>query len=239
MSRRARPPDDRWRAAVAETAPVLLVRYRPGVVKETMRTVHVVALPSDGQADALTAGCGAILIPRDLEIVAPGEGMPCTSCVLHCVMDATAIEEPPGNGADPAESVPTGTTYQEWGWPVTQERDQLHLNLDHAVSAVMIPTPHCGEVIPILAQRRCLPPVLAHPYAPEHHIVLTGEQYGMQLPWPEEVHQITGTLLLPPTPTPRGPVSWIISPHRDSLRLCREIDLFTALRASGAAKPWT
>jgi hypothetical protein len=80
--------------------------------------------------------------------------------------------------------------------------------------------------------------MLAHPYAPEHRIVLTAERYGVRLPWPAGVHQITGVLLLPPTVTPRGPVTWIHPPQADFLRLCREIDLFRALRtALGGSSP--
>jgi hypothetical protein len=60
--------------------------------------------------------------------------------------------------------------------------------------------------------------------------VLTGEKFGVMLPWPAQVHRVTGVLLLPPTVTLRGPISWARSPHADSLRLCREIDLFGALR---------
>jgi hypothetical protein len=206
--------------------PVLLVRYRPGVVGEALRIVHVVTVSPGDPADVVGARCGAILIPGDLETVAPGEGMPCTPCVLRCVITA---EELPGH--DPDQVNPTAIDYQQWGWPVTQHRNQSHLNLDHAVSALMIPATLSAELLPMLTQRRCSPPTLAHPDAPEHHIVLTGEKFGIRLPWPEQVHPITGALPLPPTPTARGPITWIITPHRDSLRLCREIDLFTALRA--------
>ncbi len=84
----------------------------------------------------------------------------------------------------------------------------------------------------ILTAQGCAPAVLAHPYAPEHQIVLTGERYGLTLPWPHQVHRVIGFLPLPPTVTPRGPVSWIQPPQPDSLRLCREIDLFAALRTA-------
>jgi hypothetical protein len=100
------------------------------------------------------------------------------------------------------------------------------------VSALAIPIPLCTEVAGILAQRRSAPAVLAHPYTPDHHILLTGERYRMPLPWPHQVHQVTGILLLPPTVTPRGPITWTRPPQEDSLRLCREIDLFGALRTA-------
>lgn len=219
--------------ANSETGPILLVRYRQGIVGETTRTVHVVALPPGGAADMAEALCGTILAPHEIETVAPGEGIPCTRCLLHRLTDPTLAETPsPGgpNRVDPVGQAPKGITYQHWGWPVTLHHAQTHLTLDSAVSALLIPTPLCTRVIPILIQRRCAPPVLAHPYAPEHHIVLTGEKYGIPLPWPEQVHQITGVLLLPPTHTPRGPITWITTPQPQSLQLIREIDLLTALR---------
>lgn len=54
----------------------------------------------------------------------------------------------------------------------------------------------------------------------------------MTLPWPSQVHRVTGVLLLPPTVTPRGPITWTRPPREDSLQLCREIDLFLAMRAA-------
>jgi hypothetical protein len=88
---------------------------------------------------------------------------------------------------DTVGSAPSGITYQQWGWPVTLHRDQVRLQLDGTVSAWMVPARRCAGVIPVLIQRRCAPPVLAHPYAPEHCIVLTGEKYEPRLPWPEQV----------------------------------------------------
>ncbi|MGQ0719226.1 MAG: hypothetical protein ACT4NP_18320 [Pseudonocardiales bacterium] len=41
-----------------------------------------------------------------------------------------------------------------------------------------------------------------------------------------------GVLLLPPTVTPRGPITWVRPPGENSLRLCREIDLFGAVRTA-------
>lgn len=160
----------------------------------------------------------------------------CTVCVISRITDATVAGTPSGSGPDSADTVglaADGDTCREWGWPVTLHHDQVHLSLEHHVAALAIPTPLCAEVLTILTQRRCTPPVLAHPYAPEHHIMLTGEQYGLPLPWPAQVHQITGVLLLPPTFTPRGPITRVRTPQPDSLRLCREIDLFAALRDAG------
>ncbi len=61
-------------AAVAAARPVVLVRYRRGVTGETARTVHVVPLPTDGQAGAVGSLCGTALLLDDIETVNPGEG---------------------------------------------------------------------------------------------------------------------------------------------------------------------
>jgi hypothetical protein len=120
---------------------------------------------------------------------------------------------------------------------VTPHQDQVQLSLHHDVSALAIPVQLCREVTQVLTRRRCAPPVLAHPYAPEHRIVLTAERYPVKLPWPAGAHQITG-VLLPPTVTPRGPVTWARPPREDSLPLYREIDLFGAPRTVlGGCRP--
>jgi hypothetical protein len=233
---------DRGAAGVAAARPVVLVRYRRGVVGETARTVHVVPLPPEERAGAVGAWCGAALMLRDVETVTPGEGMPCTVCVLTHATSTTPTGEPPLEGPDTAgvAGLATGraSCYREWGWPVTLHRDQVQLSLHHDVSALAIPVQLCTEVTEVLTRRRCTPPVLAHPDIPEHRIVLTGERYGVRLPWPAGVRRITGVLLLPPTVTPRGPLTWARPPGEDSLRLCREIDLFGALRtALGDGRP--
>jgi hypothetical protein len=63
-------------AAVAATRPIMLVRYRPGVTGETARTVHIVPVPTNGQADAASAVCGAVLILTDIGRVAGGTFTP-------------------------------------------------------------------------------------------------------------------------------------------------------------------
>ncbi len=224
----------------AVARPVVLVRYRPGVTGEVARTVHVVSLPTDGQASAVGALCGAALMVHDIETVNPGEGMPCTVCLVTQALGTAPAEEPPaGSPADgPGAGLAAGGgCYQQWGWPVILHRDQVRLSLYRDVSALVIPIPLATEVTQILTQRRCAPPVLAHPYTPDHHILLTGEKYGVPLPRPPQVHQVTGVLLLPPTVTPRGPITWIQPPRADSLRLCREIDLFGALRTALGDSP--
>ncbi|MGH4009973.1 MAG: hypothetical protein ACRDTH_17780 [Pseudonocardiaceae bacterium] len=223
-------------AAIAAARPVVLVRYRPGVTGQTARIVHLVYLPTDGQAGAVGALCGALLSLHHIETVTPGQDMPCRLCVVNHVTSTASTGEPPGvnpNGADTAG----GGTSREWGWPVTCHRDQTRLSLHHDVSALAIPIPLCTTVTEILTQRRCAPPVLAHPYTPDHRIVLTGQRYDVTLPWPHQVHRVAGVLLLPPTMTPRGPITWIRPPERNSLRLCREIDLFGALRTALKDRP--
>jgi hypothetical protein len=214
--------------AVASERQVVLVRYRPGVVEETARTVHVVPLPADERAGAVGALCGAVLKLHDIQTVTLGEGMPCTVCLSTHLINTTPAGEPPTPGPDTASAAQwtaDGACYQGWGWPVTLHRDRVQLSLHHDVVAQAIPVQLCAEVTEVLTRRRCAPPVLAHPYAPELRIVLTAERYGVRLPWPAGVHRITGVLLLPPTETPRGPITWARPPREDSLRLCREIDL--------------
>lgn len=222
-------------AAVAVVRPVVLVRYRPGVVGESVRTVHVVPLPVEEHTGAIGTVCDATLMLDDVETVSPREGMPCMPCLLSHVTATTPVREPPaGSPAKSAavELAARGACYQEWGWPVTLHRDQVRLSLHHEVSALALPVPLCSQVTEVLIQRRCAPAVLAHPYMPEHHIILIGERYGVALPWPDRVHRVTGVLLLPPTVTPRGPIAWTQSPCENSLRLCREIDLFGVLRTT-------
>jgi hypothetical protein len=77
-----------------------------------------------------------------------------------------------------------GVDYQTWGWPVAQHRDQVILNLHRDASAIAIPILVSAEVTRLLIARQCAPAVLAHPYAPEHHIVLTGKDMGSRCPGP-------------------------------------------------------
>lgn len=76
----ARPDSASGPGAAVAAGPVVLVRYRPGVVGETARSVHVVPLTTGGRA--VRALCGAVLVLAEMDMVTPGEGMPCTACVL-------------------------------------------------------------------------------------------------------------------------------------------------------------
>lgn len=99
--------------------------------------------------------------------------------------------------------------------------------------ALIIPTRLAADVTCVLAERRSLPPVLAHPCLPQHRMLLGSDPYEVPLPWPPGVHRGTGMLVLPPTVTPRGPLTWVHPPGPDTLHLCREIDIFGALRSLG------
>jgi len=68
-------------------------------------------------------------------------------------------------------------------------------------------------------------------------VLLAGESYGVPLSWPSGVQVATGMLPLPPTVTPRGPVTWVHLPEANTLRLSREIDVFAAVRTALRAPP--
>ncbi|MGH3697521.1 MAG: hypothetical protein ACRDRX_26670 [Pseudonocardiaceae bacterium] len=228
---------------VTHARPLVLLRYRPGIVGETARTVHLAPLPTDGTG-AISAYCGA-LHPDQVETVTPGHGMPCTRCVLsHVSTDGTqTTEDPTAAPALPSQDsvdvtpLTAATCYQAWGWPVSLRRDHVWLHLGGHTVALVIPMPLAPQVVAILRQRRCSPPVLAHPYVPEHYVLLAGERYGVSLPWPPGIHRVTATLLLPPTITSRGPITWIHPPEPDALQLCREIDVVAAVRTALSSPP--
>ncbi len=229
-------------AAVMSDRSVMLVRYRAGLTGQVGRTVHLVSLRDRCAAGMVDTLCGSLMSLDSVEAVPLGAGMPCSACVIHHVsaMPAAAVPQPsPVDSPDRPESggadhVDTAT-YQAWGWPVTQHCDQIQLNLECEASAIAIPISLSAELTQILTARRCAPAVLAHPDSPEHHIVLVGERYGAMLPWPSSVHEVTGALTLPSTMTAQGPITWILPPCQDSLRLSREIDVFGALRAALSA----
>ncbi|MGH3798465.1 MAG: hypothetical protein ACRDSP_26780 [Pseudonocardiaceae bacterium] len=229
-------------AVVTEARPIVLLRYRPGMAPESARVVHLVPLPPEGTG-AVSALCGALIRPEEYETVTPGYGMPCSGCVISHVQrsDPAPLDTPemtPVTGPAPDPTSPdTGPRaamlgYRAWGWPVTLHGDHVWLSVDGDVVALLLPSLLAAEVTAILARRHCAPAVLAHPYAPQHRVLLCGERFGTALPWPPDVHHITGTLLLPPTVTPRGPLGWIHPPVPDSLRLCREIDIIAAVRVA-------
>jgi hypothetical protein len=233
-----RPGESGAGAAVMADQSMMLVRYRAGVTGQTARTVHLVSLRDRCEAGVVGTLCGSLMSLEAIEVVTPGRGMPCSACVIHHVsaMPPAAeqrqplVDRPDRWGSGGASQLGLAT-YEAWGWPVTQHRDQIRLSLECEASAIAIPVRVSAELIQILAARHCAPAVLAHPDVPEHHIVLAGERYGVRLPWPSGAHQVAGALMLPPTMAPRGPITWIQPPYRDSLRLSREIDVFGSLRA--------
>lgn len=229
------PPEER-NGDAGEPCRIVLVRYLPGLVEETARTVHLVTVPGFAEQAGATAGlCGMLFRPEEIEVVSPGAGAPCTLCALSLAVSAprhpwpTPATSAAGTAATPQAAV---AQYRSWDWPVTLRRDQIRLHLRQTPIALLLPTPLAAEVSTILVARHCAPAVLAHPYAPHHQVLLAGEKYTVTLPWPEDTHRVTGAVLLPPSPTPRGPIRWIRAPTPDTLHLTREIDVFAALRAA-------
>jgi hypothetical protein len=227
--------------AVVEARPVVLLRYRPGITGETGRAVHLVPLPPAGQVGAAgVALCGVLLRPDQVEMVSPGQGMPCILCMMNHLTaspapvpaDISAVVSP-GEGisgeTDPLVAV---VCYQAWGWPVTLRGNQVWLSMEPDTVALTIPVLLAARVAGVLNQRRCPPLTLIHPEMPEHWVMLAGERDTVALPWPTWVSRNTETLPLPPTVTPCGPISWVHPPEADALQVCREFEVFAALRTA-------
>lgn len=123
-------------------------------------------------------------------------------------------------------------SYQAWGWLVTPCGHQVWLTLEPNTVALAIPVLLAAQVTGILAQRGCPPPTLIHPETPEHWVLLAGQRSERVLPWPTWAHRVTGTLPLPPTMTTHGPLTWVHPPQADTLRRCREFEVFAALRTA-------
>jgi hypothetical protein len=65
------------------TRPVILVRFKPGVVGERRRTIHVVPMPDGGVPPVeLTALCGQAFSPGTAERLDSSLGMPCNICFM-------------------------------------------------------------------------------------------------------------------------------------------------------------
>lgn len=229
-------------AAVAGARPLMLLRYRSGITGQAGRTVHLVPLPPGGQAGAAgVALCGALLCPDQVETVTPGHGVPCSMCMvshLSASPQPTPATAPLAHTtASETSSLAAAVCYKAWGWPVTLRGDQVWLNLEPDKVALIIPMLLAAQVTEILRQRRCLPLVLAHPDTPEYWVLPATERYAVTLPWPPGMYRATGTVPLPPATTARGPVTWVHPPEADALRQCREIDIFTAVRAAQRDPP--
>jgi hypothetical protein len=191
---------------------------------------HRHASPSSRSADTALPLLEPAIQPVMLIRYRPGVAGQTARAVHQGSATAPVVEPPAGSPDSEGTGLINGAVYQAWDWPVIQHRDQIWLSLDCGVSAIEVPMLLSAEVTQILTERHCAPAVLAHPYAPEHHLILAGERFGVALPWPPSVQQLTGALMLPPTMTPRGPITWVQPPRQDSLHLSREIDVFGALR---------
>ena len=135
--------------------PIMLVRYRPGVAGEAARVVHVVPLPTDAQAGAVGALCGAALMVHDMETVTPGQGMPCTVCALSHVTGTAPAEELRSD--DPGAEA-GGACYQQWGWPVIFSGAPDRRRPDRPSGGRYRSPPHClGGLRVVAPGTRCLP----------------------------------------------------------------------------------
>jgi hypothetical protein len=223
---------------------VIPVRYRHGVTGEAARTVHLVPSRRADGGPAARALCGTLLRPVEVELVEPDRGMPCTLCLLNRGSTPCGPAPPPDPVSRPRPIPPRGgpqapeypgrpadpAAYRALGWPVTTRGADILLTLGREATALLIPAVLAEPVREILTARRSTPAVLVHPYAPDYQVLLAGERYGVPLPWPNGVHEVTGALPLPPSPTPRGPVIWQQLPPQHALPGCREIDVLAALR---------
>lgn len=225
-------------ADLAGSRPVVLLRRHHRSTGDGPRLVHLAPLPDGAPPGVLTALCGSLLHPEAVEQVAAGEGSPCSPCLVSHIgtLPGEALAAVAAGALDPGPAA-AASTYREWGWPVLLRRDQVWLTLGTDAVALMVPTTPAAGVAALLTERRCPPAMFAHPYAPEHQVLLVGEPYEVALPWPSGVHQVATSVLLPPTVTPRGPLTWTRAPLPNALTLCREIDVLTALRAADDEPP--
>lgn len=197
------------------------------------RLVHLVALPVSEPLSVVSALCGALLIPGQVQTVERGTGVPCSMCLIHRVagQPVTVPEGLTPGGAMPLARRATPLGYAALEWPVTVRGDQVLLALGIEMVALVMPTPLAEQAVVLLASRARPAPVLSYPDMPGRRIVLAAEPFGVELPWPAQVSTTTGQLPLPPTRTPAGPVTWAHLPDGHALGFCREIDLFSAVRS--------
>jgi hypothetical protein len=77
-----RRPPGAW--GVGVNVPVWFVRFRSGVVGETLRVCHYVPIPNAGETPTiLTALCGTTIGPGQADRLDKVQGMPCFSCLMH------------------------------------------------------------------------------------------------------------------------------------------------------------
>ncbi|MGO1049302.1 hypothetical protein [Crossiella sp. CA198] len=69
---------------MADSRVSLIVRFRRGVVGESLRSCHLVPLPRGGDLpDVLTAYCGTRIERGQAEMLTRLAGMPCELCVAR------------------------------------------------------------------------------------------------------------------------------------------------------------
>lgn len=215
--------------------PVVAIQQRAGTVEDTDRPVHLAVLSARPMLGMISTLCGAMLTLEPVETADLGVSMACISCVMlraTTERPVTSVGALPPGGPTPIRRRASPEGYAALGWPITVRGDQVLLTLGGDVSALVLPTTLAEQTVEILAGRARPAPVLANPYAPEHRILITGESFGIPLPWPDEVHAATGQLPLPPTVTPRGAVTWAHLPDGHALSFCREIDVCDAIRTA-------
>lgn len=212
---------------------MVAVQQRAETVGHTDQAVHLAVLPARSSMGMISTLCAAMLGVEQAEITDLGVGMPCTRClILHTTTDrpVTSVGELPIGGPTPIHRRASPEGYAVLGWPVTVRGDQVRLTLGGEVSALVLPTTLAEQTMEVLARQARPAPVLVNPYIPEHRILITGEPFGIPLPWPDEIHPVIGHLPLPPTVTPRGAVTWAHLPEGHVLSFCREIDVRGAVR---------
>ncbi|MGH3932520.1 MAG: hypothetical protein ACRDTF_21385 [Pseudonocardiaceae bacterium] len=199
-------------------------------VGEHCGPVHLAALATPGPPPGAVATlCGAMLASGRIEIVEPGTGVPCTTCLIHQADTELPVTPPdgqaPGGPMAPARrATPPG--YAALGWPVTVRGNQVLLAVGTELVALIMPTVLADQATVLLTAKARPAPILAHPQVPDQRIVLAAEPFGVRLRWPTQIRSVAGHLPLPPTRTPAGPVTWTHLPDGHALGFCREIDLF-------------
>lgn len=214
---------------IRSTGLVVAVR----AVGEHRRPVHLAALPAPGPPGAITTLCGALLASGRIEIVDPGIGVPCTTCLIYQADREQPVTPPAGHAPGGPMAVARRATAQGYaalGWPVTVRGNQVLLNVGTELIALIMPSVLADQATVLLTAQARPAPVLTHPDLPGQRIMLAAERFGVDLPWPAQIRPMTGHLPLPPTVTPAGPVSWAHLPDGHALGFCREIDLFGAVR---------
>ncbi|MGH4014383.1 MAG: hypothetical protein ACRDSL_10760 [Pseudonocardiaceae bacterium] len=179
---------------------VVLAGHRPIQAGGPDPVAHLVPPPGGQGETTVRALCGARLPADEIEAVTAGQSIWCTSCFL-----AQVTGQRPTSGTLAGRRA-AAAAYRRLGWPVLLRHNQITLDLDLDTDAValVLPAPLAAEVITILFQRRCRPPVLAHPALPTHRIILAAERYPVALGWPAGVRRGQRHRAAAPHPHPPG-----------------------------------